>query len=72
MSILMILLISFVGTIGTGGAGIYPLTGQAPYVATQYVGFGFLNVGVINDGTAISGKFIANDGTVKEQFTITK
>ncbi|HEU4483719.1 MAG TPA: purple acid phosphatase [Nitrososphaeraceae archaeon] len=60
------------GTIGTGGASIYPLTGQAPYVATQYVGFGFLNVDVINDGTTLSGKFIANDGTIKDQFTITK
>ena len=60
------------GTIGTAGAEIYPLTGQAPYIATQYVGFGFLNVDVINDGTTLSGKFIANDGTVKDQFTLTK
>ena len=60
------------GTIGTAGAEIYPLTGQAPYVATQYVGFGFLNVEVINDGTTLSGKFIANDGTIKDQFTLTK
>ena len=60
------------GTIGTAGAELYPLTGQAPYVATQYVGFGFLNVDVINDGTTLSGKFIANDGTIKDQFTVTK
>jgi hypothetical protein len=60
------------GTIGTAGASIYPLTGQSPYVATQYEGFGFLNVNVINDGTTLSGKFVANDGTVKDQFTITK
>lgn len=60
------------GTIGTAGASIYALTGQSPYVATQYEGFGFLNVDVINDGTALSGKFVANDGTVKDQFTITK
>jgi hypothetical protein len=60
------------GTIGTAGVSLYPLTGQAPYVATQYVGFGFLNVDVINDGTTLSGKFIANDGTIKDQFTITK
>ena len=57
---------------GTGGESLYPLTGQAPYVATQYVGFGFLNVDVINDGTTLSGKFFANDGTIKDQFTITK
>lgn len=60
------------GTVGTGGESLYPLTGQAPYVATQYVGFGFLNVDVINDGTILSGKFFANDGTIKDQFTITK
>ena len=60
------------GTMGTAGASVYALTGQAPYVATQYVGFGFLNVDVINHGTTLSGKFIANDGTVKDQFTITK
>ena len=60
------------GTVGTGGESLYPLTGQAPYVATQYVGFGFLNIDVINDGTTLSGKFFANDGTIKDQFTIIK
>ncbi|HEU5461406.1 MAG TPA: metallophosphoesterase [Nitrososphaeraceae archaeon] len=60
------------GTIGTAGAEIYPLTGQAPYIATQYVGFGFFNVDVINDGTTLTAKFIANNGTIKDQFTITK
>jgi Calcineurin-like phosphoesterase len=60
------------GTIGTGGAELYSLTGQAPYTAIQYVGFGFLNVDVINDGTTLIGKFIANDGTIKDQFTLTK
>ena len=63
-------------TAGTGGASVYPLTGQADYVATQYVGFGFLNVDVINDDeiTTLSGKFYANDGgtIIKDQFTITK
>ena len=60
------------GTVGTGGESLYPLTGQAPYVATQYVRFGFLNVDVINDGTTLSGKFFANDGTIKDQFSIIK
>lgn len=60
------------GTVGTGGESLYPLTGQAPYVATQYVGFGFLNVDVIHDGTTLSGKFFGNDGTIKDQFTIIK
>lgn len=42
-------------TVGTGGASLYPFTGQAPYIATQYVGFGFLNLDVINDGTTLNG-----------------
>ena len=60
------------GTIGTAGASIYPLTGQSSYVATQYEGFGFLNVDLINEGTTLTAKFFANDGTIKDQFTITK
>jgi predicted MPP superfamily phosphohydrolase len=64
-------------TAGTGGASIYPFTGQAPYIATQYSGFGFLNIDVINNGTAFIGTFYANgdsDGrtTIKDQFTVTK
>ena len=59
-------------TVGTGGAETFPLTGQAPYIVTQYVGFGFLNVYVTNNGDTFTGKFYANDGTIKDQFTITK
>jgi hypothetical protein len=59
-------------TIGTGGAEAYPLTGQAPYIANQYIGFGFLNIDVMNNGETLSGKFYANDGTIKDHFTITK
>jgi hypothetical protein len=61
-------------TVGTGGASLYPFTGQAPYVANQYAIFGFLNVDVINDGTTLKGKFYSNNETttIKDQFTITK
>jgi hypothetical protein len=59
-------------TVGTGGAEAYPLTGQAPYIANQYIGFGFLNIDVMNNGETLSGKFYANDGTIKDHFTITK
>jgi Calcineurin-like phosphoesterase len=56
-------------TVGTGGAELYPLTGQAVYVANQYVGFGFLNIDVIDNNnnemtsttTSMIGKFYAND-----------
>src|SRR5215210_3037281 len=62
-------------TVGTGGASLYPFTGQATYVASQYALFGFLNVDVINDGTTLRGKFYSNNETtttIKDQFTITK
>jgi hypothetical protein len=59
--------------VGTAGAHLFKLSGQAPYMATQYMGHGFLDVAVINNGTTLSAKFYANDeGTVKDQFTITK
>jgi calcineurin-like phosphoesterase family protein len=63
-------------TVGTGGQGIYEFTGKDPYIITQYEGFGFLNVNVINNdnnsGTTLSAKFYTNDGAVKDRFTITK
>ena len=59
-------------TVGTGGAETYPLTGQASYIATQYVGFGFLNIDLMNNGETLSGNFYANDGTIKDQFSISK
>jgi hypothetical protein len=59
--------------VGTGGINFHGLTGQASYVVTQHASsFGFLNVDVINNGTTFSAKFYANDGTIKDQFTITK
>lgn len=55
-------------TAGKGGASVYPLNGQADFTANRYVGFGFLNIDVINNNnngmtttTAITGKFYAND-----------
>ena len=60
--------------VGTAGAHLFKLSGQAPYIATQYIGHGFLDIAVINNGTTLSAKFYANnnDGSIKDQFTITK
>jgi len=62
--------------VGTGGHNtLFNFTGKADYIVEQYYGFGFLNLDVINGGTTfstISAKFYANDGTVKDKFTITK
>ena len=56
-------------TAGTAGAELYLLTGQADFIANQYVGFGFLNIDVNNNNnnngmaisTILTGKFYAND-----------
>jgi glucose/arabinose dehydrogenase len=49
------------------------LTGKAPYIASQHVGYGILNVDVINNGKTLNVKFDEDvDGIVKDQFTITK
>jgi hypothetical protein len=60
-------------TVGTGGAPLFNLTGKAPYIATQHVGYGILNVDVINNGKTLNVKFY-EDGTgiIKDKFTITK
>ena len=59
-------------TVGTSGAEAYPLTEQASYIVTQYVGFGFLNIDIMNNRETLSRIFYVNDGTIKDHFTITK
>ena len=41
-------------------------------MATQLNAFGFLNIKVLNNGTMIVGQFYDNNGTVRDNFTITK
>ena len=56
---------------GTGGEDLYNLKSKADFIATQYKGFGFLNVDISSDGTKLIGTFYANeDGSVKDTFTI--
>jgi len=57
---------------GTAGAHFFPLYGKAPYVITQYLVHGFLDATITNSGRTLSAKFYANDGSVKDQFTIKK
>jgi hypothetical protein len=60
-------------TVGTGGNWLYPLGEKKPYLVNQTdSSYGFLNVDVINNGTKLSAKFLSNNGTVKDQFTIVK
>ena len=57
--------------VGTGGQDFYPLYGQASNMTKQFSGIhGFLKVDVSD--TRLVGNFIANDGTIKDTFTINK
>jgi hypothetical protein len=47
-------------TVGTGGEDLYNFTGQAPYVITQFMRNGFLNVDVTKNGTELVGTFYEN------------
>ena len=50
--------------IGTGGESFYPLASQAPYVASQFDKFGFLNIDISNGNphTKLTGTFYDNKG----------
>jgi len=58
-------------TVGTAGQSIYHYDSKSFYVVTQYEGYGFLDIDIA--GTKLVAKFYSNnDGSVKDQFTITK
>jgi hypothetical protein len=58
--------------VGTAGARLFPLYGHAPYIATQYIGHGLLDVTMTNNGKTLNAKFYVNDGSVKDRFIINK
>jgi hypothetical protein len=66
-------------TVGTGGVGIadgesqYDFKGKASsFVVTQFKEYGFLNIDVRNNGATFDAIFYANNGTIKDRFSITK
>ncbi len=59
-------------TVGTAGHSIHDFSGKAYYIVTQHRGYGFLNIDVRNNATKFIGTLYFNDGTVKDQFSITK
>jgi hypothetical protein len=60
-------------TVGTGGFELYKFVGKKDYIVNHTdSSYGFLNVDVINNGTKLSAKFLSNNGTVEDQFTIVK
>jgi hypothetical protein len=58
--------------VGTVGARLFPLYGHAPYITTQYIGHGVLDVTITNNGKTLNAKFYANESSVKDRFTINK
>ena len=61
--------------VGTGRESFYALDGQAPYVATQFNKFGFLNIGLDNGNphTTLTGTFFDNKGNeIRDHFTTIK
>ena len=60
-------------TVGTGGQSIFPFTEISPYMVNNYEGYGFSNFEVKRGETnSMTGTFYANNGTIQDQFTITK
>jgi hypothetical protein len=58
-------------TVGTAGRSVYHYDSKSWYIVTQYEGYGFLDIDIA--GNKLVAKFYSNnDGSVKDQFTITK
>ena len=60
-------------TVGTAGEDLYNFTSQAPYVITQFLRYGFLNVDVTQNGQNLTATFYENrEGKDKDHFSFIK
>lgn len=60
-------------TVGTAGEILHDFINQQPFVKTQFLCHGFLNLDVTNNGSNMTGTFYDNDGLInQDQFTILK
>ena len=58
-------------TVGTAGAEQYNFTARAPFIASQFERFGFLDIKIADNGTKMIGTFYNDrDGNEKDRFTI--
>ena len=56
-----------------GGINFHGLSGKSSFVASQQDSkFGILDIQITNDGSKLQAKHYANDGSVKDQFSISK
>ena len=59
--------------VGTAGRSLYSFNGKASFNVDQFEEYGFLNLEMSGDGKIMTGKFYSDkDGSIKDQFTITK
>ncbi len=58
--------------VGTGGAYLHDFEGNPDFIIGRYLGYGFLDVNVKNNGTEMTSTFFSNVGTIVDQFTIKK
>jgi predicted phosphodiesterase len=60
-------------TIGTGGQSIFEFTDRKPYIVSQFdEGYGFLDITITDGGKRLTGIFYENDGSIEDEFTVTK
>ena len=60
-------------TIGSGGQSIFEFTDRKPYVVSQFdEGYGFLDITIRGGGKRLVGIFYENDGSIEDEFTVTK
>jgi hypothetical protein len=58
-------------TVGTAGQPVDHYGSKSSYIVTQYEAYGFLDIDIA--GNRLVAKFYSNiDGSIKDQFTITK
>ncbi len=60
------------GTVGTGGEKPLSFNRTSTLCCYPVCRLWIFECRCNNDGTTLSGKFFANDGTIKDQFTIIK
>jgi len=59
--------------VGTAGSELHEFFGQAPFVATQLMESGFLDLDILKGSTQLKGKFIDGESnSEKDSFTINK
>ena len=60
-------------TVGTAGEDLYNFTNKAPFVITQFLRHGFLNVNLTNNGSNLTATFYENrELTDKDHFSFVK